>query len=180
MRTLTIALAALAAACIATPAHAALSEAQLAAAALTAGDLGPGFTVAQSGPHDQLTALGVASWFAVYQQLPSLRSPSFQVAFVLLLDAESGAQVDGADATDNLALLRQLGLTLTEAAPPAIGEDTRMYTVSGAVSGLPVSGNVISWRQGEAYAAVGVIGSSGSSAVGYAEQQRDKLAAIGQ
>ncbi len=180
MRTLAIALAVLVAVVISAPAHAALSQEQLAAAALTANDLGPGFTVAQAGAQDQLNALSVPSYFAVYQQLPSIRMPSFQIVFVLLMDSEGGDQISGADAADNLALLRQLGLTLRETTPPAIGEDTRMYTVSGAFSGLPISGDVLSWRQGDAYAVVGVLGSSGASAVGYAEQQHDKLAAIGQ
>jgi hypothetical protein len=180
MRTLTIALVVLAAVFISAPAHAALSQDQLAAAALTASELGPGFTVAQAGAQDQLSALGVTSYFAVYQQLPSIQMPSFQIVFILLTDAEGSEQISGADATDNLALLRQLGLTLRETTPPAIGADTRMYTVSGAYSGLPIGGDVISWRQGETYAVVGVLGSSGASAIGYAEQQRDKLAAIGQ
>jgi hypothetical protein len=179
MRTLTIALALLAAVFIAAPAQAELTDEQLAAAALTAEEIGADFTVVQSGAAEQLSALGVPSFLGVYQRVSS-RSLSFDVVMVLLVDATGAEHLTGQDVTGNLELLKDLGVTLTPTTPPAIGEDTMMVTVAGAVAGFPITGDIITWRQSGTFALVGTMGSSASTAVGYAEQQRDKLAAIGE
>jgi len=86
-RVLTLAIAVVLALTNVSLAHAAPDAEALASAALTAYEIGPGFSLAQSGPVDQLAEQGIASYMAAYQKAPSLRSPTLEIVAVMLLDA---------------------------------------------------------------------------------------------
>ncbi len=163
----------------AAPVTAAMSREQLAAAALTAADLGEGFTSVLSGPADQL---GVAAHMAVYIHAPTAANPSLLAVVDVLADASGEEEIDdaafAAAFTAGFASANQTGITLQPAEAPAIGRNTLRFTAAGEVAGLPLTGEVLVWRQGDVIAAVLVLGNNASSALPYAMQQRDKLLAL--
>src|SRR5262249_20053425 len=135
------------------PARAAPTQDDLAAVALTAREIGTGFTVAPKGPVDQLTPLGLTNYSVVFQR-SGLRG--IDLVAVVLIDGDDA----GIEADNPLGDLKDLGITLSPATPPAIGSDTTMQTVSGNVVGVSVSGEIIRWRHGNITAYVAALGTS--------------------
>lgn len=179
MRRMLAALVVLGALAWAAPAVAATSREQLAAAVLTASDLGAGFTSVQAGPGD---TPGLTSHMAVYLRAPSLANPSFMAVVDLLADVGDAGDVDDAAFAEGFAggfaAANQTGLTLERVEAPALGSSTLKYTAAGQIAGLPVSGTMLVWRQGEVIAAVFALGSDAPDALPYALLQQDKLLAV--
>jgi len=158
------------------PAHAAPTQDDLAAAALTAREVGTGFTVAQKGLVDKLTAVGVTSYMVIYERVGR---GGVDLVAVLLFDANAADDAGDLDASAELDQLQSLGITLAPATPPAIGSDTQLVTVSGSLLGMNIGGDAITWRHGSIGAMVAAFGTSSPTAQGYAEQQEAKLSALG-
>lgn len=157
------------------PASAA-NQAQLRAAIVASGDLGPGFALTAEGPLN-------------------IDAPSYQVQFVhagapyqyvtvILVDLSPyGAQIDDAAASvSDSALDSLIGpegyIALPEDAPPDLGQDTERYTLHGTSNELPVGGDFISWRQGTvAVVMVSIAVGSPPSILDLARTQQARLAA---
>jgi hypothetical protein len=154
------------------PAHATPSQEELANAVLTAQELGSGFTVGNKGPLDELTAAGVTSYSVIYQRA-TLRG--IDLVALVLIDLSTAPDSNDFDVSGGLGQLKDFGITLTPANPPAIGSDTKMYTIAGSVLGVTLGGEAISWRHGSVAAVIAAIGSSNPTAQGYAEKQESKL-----
>lgn len=181
-RALTLVLAAILALTSVSLAHAAPDAEALTSAALTAEETGPGFTLAQSGPVDQLTEQGLASYMAAYQKAPRLRNPGLEMVAVILLDArgvDTGGDLTSLAGVEDLAMIQQFGFTLSPATAPAIGENTAMFTISGQILGQQINGDLVVWQQGEVIALTMALGTTSPSSLGYAEAQRAKLASAG-
>ena len=170
-------LVALSAALVTSLGHAAPSQEQLAAAALTAGDLGSGFVQVQSGPVDDLTQQGVANHMAVYSRAIGVGRPALTIVLDALTDAAASDALPQTDPAEQLALLKQFGVTTTQVDAPAIGENTVKLMLSGSVFGQSLDGDCIFWRHAGVIAAVCALGSGGPSAEGYAVRQQEKLVA---
>lgn len=150
---------------------------QLAAAALTAGELGSGFTRVQSGPVDDLTQQGVTNYMAVYSRTTGVGRPTFTIVVDALTDAAASDALPQTDPTDQLGALKQFGVTATQVDAPAIGSNTIKLALSGSVFGQTLDGECIFWRHGGVIAAVCALGSANPSAEAYAMRQQEKLVA---
>lgn len=160
-------------------ARAAPSADDLAAVALTPAEIGSGFTTFRNDDFSQLVGADVPNYTAIYQRLPTLRQPTLQIVAVVLADATALGGVDGVEQAGGLTALQGLGITIEPVTPPEIGEETRMFTLSGSIAGQRVSGDLIAWRHGDVIATIATFGNGSFTSLEYAKAQEAKLAAAG-
>ena len=161
----------------AAPAAAAPTQDELAPVALTTADIGSEFSVFQSGPAEQLTALNVPNHVAVLARTFGFLGLQFEAVVSVLADAAAADAATGGDTASVLGVLRGFGVSLEPADAPAIGSDTLRYRLSGNVLGQRIRGDCIVWRQSSVLAAVCALGDTDKSAETYAERQQAKIIA---
>lgn len=150
----------------------------LAAATLTARDIGAGFTTAQSGPSDELTTRGIPNHVAAFMRQAPLRR-EIESVVVLLADATAAEAVGGEVALQDLPELRQLNATLEPAEAPEIGAAAQRFRFTIDVLGMRLNGDVVIWRQQDVLAMVMTLGTNpASDAVPYAILQQEKLVTV--
>ncbi|MFN8557383.1 MAG: hypothetical protein U0531_08535 [Dehalococcoidia bacterium] len=178
MRAVLAALLVVAAAVWSAPAvQAARTQQELASAALTATDLGPGFTAMDVSPQASSQSLGEIGHTGLFMRMPSLGNPSLEVVATVLIDVSSAGLISAQDVAADLDALRGAGISIDPAPAPAIGQDTVMLKLKGVMAGQPISGDIIGWQQGDVIAAVAVLGTGSPTALPYATRQQAKLAA---
>ena len=141
---------------------------ELRAAILTAEEAGPGWVLERDGS----IGPGFPSYYVQYTR----RDGAFELLQVFLLDGRLASPDSMAQAGIN-ALVSQAGFTSTRAEPPAIGEGTVRYALSGSVAGTALTADVIGWRHEDVVALVVSYAEGQADAVEYAARQQAKLVA---
>jgi hypothetical protein len=146
--------------------------ATLQGAALTAGEVGSGFSAVSSGPSADNLA------YTVTYAGGSTSAPSV-IGITLRLDATSSTQTVAQGA---ITVLQQIGfitnVQATAETPPNLGTDAVAYAISGLEDNAMATGGVVVWQQGPVLVLVfgaGVDLDPGILAL--AQQQGEKLAA---
>ena len=141
---------------------------ELRAAILTAEEAGPGWVLERDGS----IGPGFPSYYVQY----TLGGGAFELLQVFLVDGRIASPDSLAQSGIN-ALVSRTGLASTRAEPPAIGEGTVRYALSGRVAGTELTVDVIGWRHEDVVALVVSYAEGQANAAEYATRQQAKLVA---
>ena len=142
---------------------------ELRAAILTADEAGPGWVLERDGS----IRPGFPSYYVQYAR----RDAAFELLQVFLVDGRLAEPDPLAQAGIN-ALVSRAGFTSARADPPAIGEGTVRYALSGNVAGTALTVDVIGWRHEDVVALVVSYAEGQANALEYAIRQQAKLEAM--
>lgn len=156
--------------------HAA-TVADLDAALLSVSDVGTGFEEILRRSDDSVTRqLGMPNIVAGFVRRGTLRQPTIEIVAAELVDVGRAEAVSMDDIGLGLAMSLGEGVTVDAVSPAvALGDRTVMYTLSGTIAGLQLSGDCIFWQHQAIIAGTCALGNVNPTSVPYAQKQQARL-----